>query len=58
MSGDADEKSVNLAEILTDGQMVWIPTKEESLSGRDFPGRIPGRRDRYGADQYQYRFRI
>lgn len=33
MSEDADEKSVNLAEILTDGQMVWIPTKEESLSG-------------------------
>ena len=24
---------MNLAEILTDGQMVWIPTKEESLSG-------------------------
>lgn len=34
LTEDADEKSVNLAEAVTDGQMIWIPTLEESRSGQ------------------------
>lgn len=37
MTEDADEKSVNLAEIVADGQMIWIPTREESLNGQGAP---------------------
>ncbi len=34
---DADEKSVNLAQALEDGAMVFIPTEEESAAGIDAP---------------------
>ncbi len=37
LTEEADEKSVNLAEVVTDGQMIWIPTQEESMSGQTAP---------------------
>ncbi len=33
LTADADEQSVNLARFVEDGEMVWIPTKEESAAG-------------------------
>lgn len=38
LTEDADEKSINLAEVVTDGQMIWIPTLEESSSGQTASG--------------------
>ncbi|MCC8029807.1 MAG: helix-hairpin-helix domain-containing protein [Lachnospiraceae bacterium] len=33
LTEDADEQSVNLAQFAEDGQMIWIPTEEESAAG-------------------------
>ncbi|MCD7921704.1 MAG: helix-hairpin-helix domain-containing protein [Clostridiales bacterium] len=37
LTADADEQSVNLAQFLEDGEMVWIPTEEESVAGATAP---------------------
>ncbi len=37
LTADADEQSVNLARFLEDGEMVWIPTEEESAAGVTAP---------------------
>lgn len=37
LTAEADEKSVNLAGVVTDGQMIWIPTQEESMAGQTAP---------------------
>lgn len=37
LTAEADEKGVNLAEVVADGQMIWIPTREESMAGQTAP---------------------
>ncbi len=40
LTADADEQSVNLAQLAEDGGMIWIPTKEESAAGVTAPAGV------------------